>query len=83
MLEIALMILSIIAWIILLSVTAKKPEDPSLEYDEELQTIETTDEERLILLKIYRESYTYKIYELKKAYYELGQAIRDTFKKGE
>lgn len=79
--KIILAILCALSWIILLSVKSKKPVDPIIQLREELEFADLNLNEINDIIDNYKSSYGYKIYELKKAYYELGQAIRNSFKK--
>lgn len=79
--KIILAILCALSWIILLSVKSKKPVDPIIQLREELEFADLNLNEINDIIDNYKNSYGYKIYELKKAYYELGQAIRNSFKK--
>lgn len=76
-----LAILVALSWIILLSVKSKKPEDPLIQLREELEFVDLDPNEINDILEKYKSSYSYICYELKKAYYELGQAIKNSFKK--
>lgn len=79
--KIILAILVALAWIILLSIKAKKPVNPLIQLKEELKLVDLDPSEINDILEKYKSSYSYTCYELKKAYYELGQAIKNTRKK--
>ena len=79
--KIILAILIALSWIILLSVKSKKPEDPLIQLREELEFVDLNPNEINDIIEKYKKSYSYSLYELKKAYYELGQAIKNSLKK--
>ncbi len=79
--KIILAILVALAWIILLSIKAEKPVNPLIQLKEELKLVDLDPSELNDILEKYKSSYSYTCYELKKAYYELGQAIKNTRKK--
>lgn len=79
--RVLLAILVALSWIILLSVKSKKPENPLIQLREELEFADLDPGEINDILEKYKNSYSYTCYELKKAYYELGQAIKNSFKK--
>ena len=79
--SIILSILVALSWIILLSVKSKKPEDPLIQLREELEFADLDPGEINDIVEKYKSSYSYACYELKKSYYELGQAIKNSFKK--
>ncbi len=78
---IILSILITLSWIIILSVKSKKPEDPLIQLREELEFVDLDPSEINDILEKHKDSYSYACYELKKSYYELGQAIKNSFKK--
>lgn len=79
--KILLAILVALSWIILLSVRVKEPENPLTQLREELEFADLDSREINDILDKYKSSYSYTCYELKKAYYELGQVIKKSFKK--
>ena len=79
--RVLLAILVALSWIILLSVKSKKPENPLIQLREELEFADLDPGEINDILEKYKSSYSYPCYELTKAYYELGQAIKTSFKK--
>lgn len=79
--KILLAILVALSWIILLSVRVKEPENPLTQLREELEFVDLDSKEINDILDKYKSSYSYTCYELKKAYYELGQVIKKSFKK--
>lgn len=79
--KIILATLVALALIILLSIKAKKPVNPLIQLKEELKLVDLDTSEINDILEKYKSSYSYTCYELKKAYYELGQAIKNTRKK--
>lgn len=79
--KIILAILVALSWIILLSIRSKKPENPLIQLREELEFADLDPSEINDILEKYKSSYSYTYYELKKAYYELGQAIKNSLKK--
>lgn len=79
--KILLAILVALSWIILLSVRVKEPENPLTQLREELELSDLDSREINDILDKYKSSYSYTCYELKKAYYELGQVIKKSFKK--
>lgn len=79
--KILLAILVALSWIILLSVRVKEPENPLTQLREELELSDLDSREVNDILDKYKSSYSYTCYELKKAYYELGQVIKKSFKK--
>lgn len=79
--KILLAILVALSWIILLSVRVKEPENPLTQLREELEFVDLDSREINDILDKYKSSYSYTCYELKKAYYELGQVIKKSFKK--
>lgn len=79
--KILLAILVALSWIVLLSVRVKEPENPLTQLREELEFVDLDSREINDILDKYKSSYSYTCYELKKAYYELGQVIKKSFKK--
>ena len=79
--RVLLAILVALSWIILLSVKSKKPENPLIQLREELEFADLDPGEINDILEKYKSSYSYTWKKKKKAYYELGQAIKNSFKK--
>lgn len=80
-LEIILAILSAFCILILLSLKSEKPKNPLIDLKNELDKTALPDSDKNACIDEFKNTFSYQCYELKEAYYELGQALKKILKK--